>query len=239
MKDAIVEKIKTHLAGGVRTESRVVYLLAEVRKLLDADEKANPGQPRTLPALWMFCHWALHVDLSNPGTTSSFMSDVEAYVISQNITGLPKPDGTFSFIDQHKFSQELQRLTNFRAQLKEFLRSKNLSTRLCDNKRSWSAFLTAYAGVIEDGSLSIRTKESNNPLKVVKKVTFTKGRALSSNYDLPFTIQWDIHIKHESFSIVRLELKSTPGLPEEANGFFRGLTLIRAPIVPPVEPPQP
>ena len=63
MTNDIIEKLRKHLAGGVRTECRVVYLLAAIRKTLE-DEKPNP---RAL-ALWMFCHWALHVNLSHSPT---------------------------------------------------------------------------------------------------------------------------------------------------------------------------
>src|SRR5207253_9831572 len=59
MTNEIIKKLRKHLVGGVRTECRVGYLLAKIRKILE-DEKPNP---RPL-ALWMFCHWALHVNLS-------------------------------------------------------------------------------------------------------------------------------------------------------------------------------
>src|SRR5438093_11678842 len=49
MTNDIIEKLRKRLAGGVRTECRVVYLLAAIRKTLE-DEKPNP---RPL-ALWVF-----------------------------------------------------------------------------------------------------------------------------------------------------------------------------------------
>src|SRR5213594_2479644 len=59
MTKDIISKIRKHLENPVDTECAVVYLLAEVRKVID-DEK-----PRPWPlALWLHCNWALHVDLS-------------------------------------------------------------------------------------------------------------------------------------------------------------------------------
>src|SRR2546426_10116453 len=79
----ITEKLRKHLAGGVRTECRVVYLLAEIRKILE-EEKPDP-RPM---ALWMFCHWALHVNLSRSGTTAHFLEQIDAFTISKNIKDL-------------------------------------------------------------------------------------------------------------------------------------------------------
>lgn len=58
MKDAIVEKLRSELVGQVDTEPKVVYLLCQIRKLLEKEGLANA--PRDLK---LFCHWALHVDL--------------------------------------------------------------------------------------------------------------------------------------------------------------------------------
>lgn len=218
MQSKTIAKLRNHLGGGVRTECRVVYLLAEIRKILEYEKP----DPRPM-ALWMFCHWALHVNLTRSGTTSHFLEQIEAYTISQNIYGLPAPDGKFSFVDQHNLSKDLLYLSNFRDQLRAFLRSKKLSTRLCDRDKSWFAFLTAYAGVIEDGTLSI---QGSNNLRVVDKVTFTKGRALSGDNLVPFAIQWDVHLKDGR--IARMELKTVPNAPPKSNMFARGLTLIPA-----------
>jgi len=228
MTNDIIEKLRKHLVGGVRTECRVVYLLAEIRKMLE-DEKPNP---RPL-ALWMFCHWALHVNLSRSGTTSHFLHRIDAFTINKNIRGLPEPDGKFSFIDEHNLNKDLLFLGNFRQQLRDFLQSNKQSTRLCDNDKSWFRFLSAYAGVMEDGTLSI---EGANNLRVVDKVTFTKGRSLSKDHHVPFTIQWDIHLKDGR--IVRMDLKTVPGAPAKSNMYSSGLTLIPAPIAPLVAPPR-
>jgi hypothetical protein len=220
----VTEKLRRHLAGGVKTECRVVYLLAQIRKILEEEKP----KPRPM-ALWMFCHWALHVNLSRSGATSHFLHQIDAFTINKNIKGLPKPDGKFSFADEHCLSKDLLFLTNFRQQLRDFLHCKKFSTRICDNDKSWFGFMSAYAGVIEDGTLSI---EGVNKLRVVDKVTFTKGRSLSRDHHVPFTVQWDIHLKDRR--IVRMDLKTVLNAPANSNMYFSGLTLIPAPIAPPV-----
>jgi len=67
-----------------------------------------------------------------------------------------------------------------------------LPTDLCDDDWHWFAFLTAYAGVIEDGSL---TCQGPGSLKIVNKVTFTKGQPTMANGHVPFCITWEIQLK--------------------------------------------
>ena len=75
MRDSIVKKLKAILSERIDSEHKVVYILAETRKLLDG----NPPDPQPF-ALRMYCHWALHVDLSYPNTTLPFLTRVETYV---------------------------------------------------------------------------------------------------------------------------------------------------------------
>ena len=71
----IIGKLRDHLAEPVETECAVVYLLAEVRKILER-EKPDP-KPF---ALWMHCHWALHVNLTRTPTTIAFLHRVDDFV---------------------------------------------------------------------------------------------------------------------------------------------------------------
>jgi hypothetical protein len=66
VKDQIVEKLRAVLSDEIDSECKVVYILCETRKLLDK----YPTQPVPV-TLKMYCHWALHIDLTNPGTTAS------------------------------------------------------------------------------------------------------------------------------------------------------------------------
>jgi hypothetical protein len=56
-EDAIVTKLRGALSKTVDSEAKVLYLLAESRKLLET----YPSDPRPI-ALKIYCHWALHVN---------------------------------------------------------------------------------------------------------------------------------------------------------------------------------
>ena len=94
----------------------------------------------------LFCHWALHVTLTRPGTTWPFLRRIDEYL--ENNLG-PSP----SLTDGGLF-QELAFLETFQSQLRQFFVTHNLATALTDDDSKWQTFLTYYAGVIEDGSIA-------------------------------------------------------------------------------------
>jgi hypothetical protein len=179
-EDAIVSKLRNALSGAVDSEAKVVYILAETRKLLET----YPPDP--LPfALKLYCHWALHIDLGHPKTTLPFLEQVDGFAASVLA-------GSTNVLAEHRMLREFVYLDTFRKQFWKFLSAYDLSTELCDDDSRWSEFLGHYAGVIEDGSLSCKAKADS--LKLVSEVVFTKGRA-SASWEkslLPFYLTWTI-----------------------------------------------
>lgn len=163
----------------VDSECKVVYLLAESRKLL------NQGRPEPdLFALRLHCHWALHVDLSHPSTTRRFLSLVDEFAASI-LCGSKRPER------EREALRELAHLETFRREFERFLSSYGLPTGICDNEGEWREFLKYYAGVIEDGSIACEGE--GRGLGLVKKVVFSKGRpATTPGGSLPFDLQWEI-----------------------------------------------
>ncbi len=188
MTKDIVSKLRDHLSRPLDTECAVVYLLAEVRKLLDRDDPNHVNL-----ALWMYCHWALHVDLTNTNTTLHFLELLDDYITAYLSDLTPnKPD---TLHDSEKRLKEFAFWESFRSQLRAVLRSYSLPTEFCDDDQSWFAYLSAYAGVIEDGALSSESKRKDT-LKAVDRVVFKKGdEPVSPTPHLPFIIQWDIFLK--------------------------------------------
>lgn len=194
MKHAIVHKLRKVLDSGVDSEYKVCYVLVECRKLLQKYER------RDLPfALLLYCNWALHVDLERPGTTLGFLTRVDAFVSS--VLGNPN-----LVLEYHVF-REFVFLEAFRAQLGELLAHHGLPTMICETDDLWHEFVTHYAGIIEDGSLSCDAK--NAPLKWVKQVIFTKGRNLPDSR-LPFELCWNIELLDGRSIGVRVHAPNTP-----------------------------
>jgi hypothetical protein len=188
----IVAKLRATLRRPVDTEAKVVYVLAECRKLLDT----YPPNPAPI-TLKIYCHWALHVDLTNPGTTLPFLTRVDEYVASVLAGG-----GNIAL--EHQMLEEFVLMKTFRDQFRQFLKAENLPTSICDKDSRWHRFLKHYAGVIEDGSLSCSAKKAN-ALKHVDEVTITKGKAASKGSYLPFEFKWEILLLDKRKMTVELQ----------------------------------
>jgi len=109
------------------------------------------------------------VDLSRENTTLHFLERIDSFVFNR-VSGFPG-DGNCSFLDEHHLLREFLYLDTFRDQLRAFLHSYDLPTPLCDDDKAWFSFVSAYAGVIEDGALS--SGKADN-LKAIEEVTFMK-----------------------------------------------------------------
>jgi hypothetical protein len=90
-------------------------------------------------ALKLYRHWALHVDLSSPGTTVPFLKQVDSFV-----------DGILSdqrdLAAEHRMFREFVYLDTFRDQLRDFLAKNDLPISICDEKaaaRRWRNRSTA------------------------------------------------------------------------------------------------
>lgn len=179
--NAIVMKLNALLADPIDSECKVVYLLCEIRKLL------HPIPTHARPfALNMYCHWALHVDLHGKDTLNPFLQQLDVFVNGFLV-------GPEHFAESYRMVRELILLETFRAQLREFLHNSGIRHELTDDDERWAEFVTHYAGVIEDGSLSIR--DPNHGLKHVRQVTFLKGRDPVGEFsELPFAMVWRVSL---------------------------------------------
>src|SRR5262245_51524364 len=107
---AIIRKLAKLIEEGIDSEAKVVYLLAETRKLLETDP---PMQPPV--SLKLYCHWALHVDLTSPGTTFGLLQKIDEFVAS--VYGPGKRDDAA----EQRMLHEMRVLSAFKSELREFL----------------------------------------------------------------------------------------------------------------------
>jgi hypothetical protein len=177
--NAIVMKLNNFLAEPIDSECKAVYLLCQIRKLLEH----VPVAQRPF-ALKMHCHWALHVDLDFKNTVTPFLQQVDDYVHGVLVE---RQDLGASY----QTVSEFLTLDTLRSQLREFFQWRDIRTDLTDDDARWDEFVKHYAGVIEDGSLSIRAE--NHGMKHVKQVTFTKGNPAAGEFNrFPFDMVWRV-----------------------------------------------
>jgi hypothetical protein len=134
-------------------------------------------------ALKLYCHWALHVDLTHPKTTLPFLERVDRFAESVL-------SGNTDVVEEHRMFREFLFLDTFKEQFRQFLKAYDLPVDVCDNENRWHGFLRLYAGIIEDGSLSCEAK--NSGLRLANEVTFSKKSAGQKGRIMPFALTWTI-----------------------------------------------
>jgi len=209
VRDSIINKLRDVLDGGIDSECKVSYVLCESRKLLEK----YPPDP--LPfALLLYCNWALHIDLDRPNTTLTFLKRVDEFVASVFA-------GSTDIVLEHRIFREFVFLDTFRAQFQKFLVAYGLPTTVCDEDGRWHEFITHYAGIIEDGSLSCDGK--NLALKWVREVVFMRGRARPDAH-VPFDLCWQIELLDGGSILVDVYAPDSP-----LQMIVHGLTLKPSP----------
>ncbi|MGA2205265.1 MAG: hypothetical protein ABSG10_00900 [Terracidiphilus sp.] len=192
MKDQLVDKLRIAVSEDISKECQVVYILAESRKLLEK----YPPDPAPF-AFKMYCHWALHIDLTNPGTTEIFLQRVDKFVesfVARNASILLASNA--EILEEKQMFYEFAFWDTFRQQFQGFLKAYGLPTALCDEDKRWHDFLRYYARVIEDGTLCCGAKVKHGVkvkrLRFVEKIIVEKGRPRPTNNSAPFDLAWHI-----------------------------------------------
>jgi hypothetical protein len=161
MRPDIVRKLRNELSEPIRSERQVVYLLAELRKVMELEsieriEAGGPADTRYF-ALKFYCDWAVHVRLDQSGA-QRIVQRFDQY--QQFMEELASP-GKDKVTADPGFLQELDQslnLTRFREQLGVYLHSHELSSEMATNEELWVTFLTYYSHVIEDAPLISEVK---------------------------------------------------------------------------------
>jgi hypothetical protein len=148
MKDAIIEKISKELESGIDTEAKVVYLLAEIRKILKLTNDRRIS-------LIVFRDWALHSELTYPNTISYFSNKFEPYID----TSSNSKDVSRAILSNQR---EFLKLNEFKAELESFLKLYQLPTNIIDNNSYWIRFITLLLEILKDCPVKINSSKIEN-----------------------------------------------------------------------------
>jgi hypothetical protein len=195
MEDAIERKLRRELSSiEPMTEARIVYILVEIRKLIE-----RKNQKQQYFALDFHCSWALHTTMDRAGAERILRRFDEAYepLKDRRLAELPR-----TFANEFEATVGLK---NFRTQLGEFLTAYSLPTNVIQD--NWTSFIRQYVAVIEDCPLTI--KETAIPLKNITHVTVHIDEAqkeiteAGQSYEL-YRIRWVSHGKNNKQGIFEI-----------------------------------
>lgn len=181
----IISKLANLLTTGIQTEAEVVYLLVQVRKVLEHDQSTEYG------SLKFHCDWALHTAMDR-ASAQVLLKVFDAANLelktdpTKKLDDLPKPirDQISSIIKLSSFKEELAR----------FFNTYGLPSMIDHTPDGWSKFFKLYAFVIKDVPLEIKGTEGS-VVKVVPGIELAKE--LHHGHQL-YNIQWLIHDRNGS-----------------------------------------
>lgn len=145
MEDQIIRKIKAEMERGITTESQAVYLMVEIRKLLDKDRRGT--EPYS--SIRLYSDWTVHVCLT--------LSRAQAIVKLADALYPKLMAGTMSNEEKATFARIFS-LEMFREELTRFLQTKLI--RPFSNE-GWNSFLACFLNVIEDCPLVCKAEGAN------------------------------------------------------------------------------
>jgi hypothetical protein len=190
MKPDIIEKLRSELREPIHSERQVVYILAELRKLMELEtiDRIEAGAPvgNSYFALKFYCDWAVHVRLDQAGAQRIVQRINEYQRFMEDLSSPARTVVDPAFLQE--LNQSLQ-LTKFREQFSAYLNSHGLDVGIATDKERWAAFLTHYSRVIEDAPLISEAKGLEWVDSVAVRV-FDERPAGAADYTLAIRWTW-------------------------------------------------
>jgi hypothetical protein len=145
MESELLHKIQKTLAGGISSECKVVYLLVEIRKLLDREK----GSGALYSSLRLYCNWVVHIELSRGQAQNTVrLADSIYSKLSHSIPISEEEKTNF---------HSLFSLETFREDLNQFLVDHKLDVF---TETRWNVFPAHFLNVIQDCPLVFRAPQA-------------------------------------------------------------------------------
>lgn len=153
MKDELLRKIQHVLDRRITNEKQVVYLMVELRKLMDREKYKDP-------VLRTFGNWVVHTSLSYPKEGSTFLLNEFDHLITE-------------LFEHENKSNQLGHisLTEFRVALHRCFQRFGLLGEFVKNGADWKKFVQLYSSIVSECPI-VFTASKNN-LKYIKQVELT------------------------------------------------------------------
>lgn len=184
-RHSIIEKLQRELEHPIESERQVVYLLVEVRKLIELGQ--DPGRFETVK---FFCDWIAHPLLT--GAMAQRIVRQFDKVHQHAHTIIAADDGQYVDTDWDflRDFEEFVSLATFREQLTTYLQSQGLESTRITGEENWPSFLIYFARIIEDCPLRLRDDSLEHAHEVVVKVADVRSDDQARAVGYRVAIEW-------------------------------------------------
>jgi hypothetical protein len=154
LQATIMDKLRSELTIDIASERQVVYILVQVRKLLEL----NADQQR-FPALKFYCDWATHAEMEREGAKRIVRRLNEWQRLSEE--AVKARDAGIERNPEKSFLAEMYELTglgNFKAQLADFLNVRDIDAAIVTDSTKWATFIRYYCSTVSACPLKCRER---------------------------------------------------------------------------------
>ena len=196
MKPDIRSKLNHELRQPIRSERQVVYILVELRKLLELRsrtfKRAKKPKDYTYATLEFCCDWAVHpvMDWENGRRIVRRFNQYEQ-VLHELTSGGERAKTEPPQPEFLKEMAEIMAMAKFRTQTRQFLQAQRLSPNLAVDNKRWHTFLSYYAAVIEDCPLKCVEEGLEYAEEVTVKLIHSRHKPIATEVQLELIIQWE------------------------------------------------
>lgn len=173
MQNNILEKLTRELNNKITTEAQTVYLLVQIRKLMEHNCK------KTFDILKMFCDWALHIKLSHNKQIIEILKEFDE--------AMERNDSGYGPIKYDYLS-----LKKFKEAIKDFILEFNLPENILKSGE-WSTFIRLYTSIVSDCPVT----KKDYPFRFIKEISMSNWQPEKAPSDYfkqreGFYIQWQV-----------------------------------------------
>lgn len=149
MQNDIIEKLTKELNNGITTEAQTVYLLVQIRKLMEHNSQ------KPFDTLKMFCDWALHIELFRNRQIIELLKEFDEAM--ERIANGSGPS-QYDYLSLKKFKEAM----------KDFLVEFNLPENIL-RSGEWSAFVRLYLSIVSDCPVT----RKDYPFKFIEEISIS------------------------------------------------------------------
>ncbi len=192
MKPDILTKLAHALAQPVTSEGQVVYIMVELRKLIELN-----GDGAMFAALKFHCDWVAHPVLQGL-QAQEIVRLFDRYQKLEDNKPLAHGRPDMSFMNQ---LGPVLTMSDFRNEVDAYLRSQQLDSSIPNGNDKWATFLMHYAGVIEDCPLRCVSQGLKHVDEVTLKLLGIPPKATaSSGFQLVIEWRWKSKLTGKEFT---------------------------------------
>jgi len=139
-----VDELRSELTVDIASERQVVYILVQVRKLLELD-----ADQQRFPALKFYCDWATHAEMEREAAKRIVRRLDEWQRLSEETIKV-RDAGVERNLDKSLLAEmyDLTGLANFKAQLADLLKLHSIDTAIVTDKTKWATFMRYYCSTV-------------------------------------------------------------------------------------------